>query len=329
MMRAVLLSNFDVRLGPSVALSVPALSHEELKRFNVVPRLIDVADTEDFFISTLEKVYSANYYFSIENENIRGNKDVLLLSIAVQVGIDDDKEKILLFLKKTEDSLRDWARCIKGNGRINELGIFSPENSMLLKDSLHDFFDTIFEGDRFDALFKEGRGRIGIITQPGFDPERTIELFRGELRKEKHPSLRTRLVINAIDELSYNAFHCKERQSDACLKDKCPACRELIMESDAAIYMFDSGTFKMGVDFMDMVDYLKTIDVSKQIPVLVLQIDGDPKTEGTLVYEEFTGRLQDAIRIQGLKIQPKHARVPLGNTEAFKECMSWLIKAII
>jgi hypothetical protein len=329
MLRAVLLSNFDVRLGPSVALSVPALNREELKGFNSIPRLIDLAYTEDFFISTLEKVYSANYYFSIENVGTRGNKDMLLLSIAVQVGDDDDKEKILLFLKKTEDPLRDCARGIKGNGRINELGILSPENSMLLKDTIHAFFDTVFEGDRFDVLFKEGRGRIGIFTQPGLDPERTISFFRGELRKEKHPPLRTRLVMNAIDELSYNAFHCKERQSDACLKNKCPACRELIMESDAAIYMFDSGTFKMNADFMDMVDYLKGIDDSKQIPVLVLQIDGDPAADGTLVYDDFTARLQDAIRKQGLKIQPKHVRVPLGNTEAFKESMSWLIKAII
>jgi len=130
-----------------------------------------------------------------------------------------------------------------------------PENSLLLRDSLHVFFDTVFEGDRFDALFKEGRGRIGVFTQPGFDPERTISFFRGNCGRRNTHRLRTRLVMSGIDDFSYNAFHCKERQSDACLKDKCPACRELIMESDAAIYMFDSGTFKMNDDFMDMVDY--------------------------------------------------------------------------
>jgi len=109
-----LLSNFDVRLGPSVALSVPALSKEELKGFNVIPRLIDIANTEEFFISTLEKAYSANYYFSIENVGTRGNKDMLLLSIAVQVGDEDDKEKILLFLKKTEDPLANVHAASRG-----------------------------------------------------------------------------------------------------------------------------------------------------------------------------------------------------------------------
>jgi hypothetical protein len=329
MLRAVLLSIFDVRLGPIVALSVPALSHKELKGFNVIPKLIDIADTEDFFISTLENIYSANYYFSIANEDTRGNKDVLLLSIAVHVSSDDDKEKILMFLKKAEDPLREYVRRIEGNARFNELGILSPENSTFLKDSLHGFFNTVFEGDRFDALFKEGQDRIGIFTQPGFDAERIIGFFRRELRKEKRPQLRTRLVMNAIDELSYSPFHCDERQSATCMKDKCPACAELVKESDAAIYMFDSGTFKLDVDFKDMLDYLKAIDDSKQIPVLVMQIDGNPATDGALLYEELTARLQEEIQRRGFKIQPKHARVPLGNTEAFKESMSWLIKAII
>jgi hypothetical protein len=329
MLRAVLLSNFDVRIGPTVALSVPALSLQELKSFNVIPKLIDVAGTEGFFISTLEKIYSANYYFTIENVGTRGNKDLLLLSIAVQVADDVDNEKILLFLKNSEGPLRERVRNFKENDRITEMGILSTENSTFLADSLHGFFNTIFDGEQFDKLPKHGQDRIGIFAQQGFDPERIINYFRRELNKERTPSLRTRLVVNAIDELSYNPFHCKERQSATCLKDKCPACTELVKESEAVIYMLDSGTFQMGADFKDMIDYLKGIDNAKNVPVLVMQIDGNPSINGALVYEELTARLQEEITRQGLKIQPKHARVPLGNTEAFKECMSWLIKAII
>jgi hypothetical protein len=329
MLRAVLLSVFDVRLGPTVAMSVPSLNLKELKDFNVIPKLIDLAGTEGFFMSTLDAIYSANYYFNIENPGTRGNKDMLLLSIAVQVADDDDKEKILLFLKNTEESLREQVRGIKGNEQIHVNGILSKENSIMINELLHNYFNTVFDVFQFDAILKEGQDRIGIFTQPVFDAKGIISFFRRELRKEKHPALRTRLVINAIDELSFSPFHCKERQSPTCMTDKCPACQELVKESDAAIYMFDSGTFKMDVDFKDMVDYLKIIDTSKQIPVLVMQIDGNPSVDGTRIYEEITARLQEEIQRQGLKIQPKHARVPLGNMEAFKESMGWLIKAII
>ncbi len=329
MIRAVLVSHFDIHLGPTISLSVPAMSRDELENFKVVPRLIDVAETEDFFISTLDKVYSANYHFSIENENTRGSKDLLLISIAVQVGDEDDKEQILLFLKKAEEPLRSYAQTIATNEGVKDFGIFSPENGTFLKDSLHGFFSIVFQKEQFDALFKQGQGRIAIFTHAGFDPMQMIEFFRKELHREKHPSLRTRLVVNAMDDFSYNPFHCDDRGSITCKKDECPPCNELIRESDAAIYIFDSGKFKIDSDFEDMVYYLKAIDHAKQLPVLVMQVDGDSTINGDLVYEEVTAKLQDAISQEGLMIQPKHGRVPIGNAEAFKECISWLIKEII
>ncbi|NMC05542.1 MAG: hypothetical protein GYA24_10030 [Candidatus Lokiarchaeota archaeon] len=329
MLRAVLLSAFDVRLGPTVVLSVPSFSQKELEQFNVVPRLIDVAGTEGFFLSTLEKVYSANYYFTIENTSTRGNKDMLLLSIAVQVSSDDDKEKILLFLKNAEDALREQVRGIQENEPINEMGILAAENASLVSHILHGLFDSIFDKGQFDVLVKRGHDRIGIFTHPGFDAARVIDFFRKELHKERNPPLRTRLVINAIDEISYDPFYCKERQSGNCLKDECPACAEIVKESEAIIYMFDSGTFKMDLHFNDMFDYLKSIDKAKRVPVLVMQVDMNPSVDGVKVYEDLTARLQEEIQASKLTIQPRHARVPLGNMDAFKECMSWLIKAII
>jgi hypothetical protein len=329
MIRAVLLSNFDVHVGPTVALSVPALDKAQLKGFDAIPKLIDLTDTEGFFISTLENTFSANYYFSIENENIRGNKDLLLLSIAVQVQGMDDKEKLLLFMEKNEDSLRHYVRGILENVQINELGIFSPENAELLKDSLHQFFNVVFNKESFDALFKEGQDRIAVFSPKGFDTRQVMDFFRKALRKEKKPSLKTRMVMNAIDEFSFNPFSCNDRQSGSCMKDLCPPCMELARESDAAIFMFDSGTFNLYADFADMADYLKSIDATRHIPVLVMQIDGDSHVDGTGVYEEFTALLQEAIEKNGFKMETKHARVPIGNVDAFRDSISWLIKAII
>nr|MDO8086249.1 hypothetical protein [Candidatus Sigynarchaeum springense]MDO8119624.1 hypothetical protein [Candidatus Sigynarchaeota archaeon] len=305
------------------------MSLDELKEFNVIPRLIDLADAENFFISTLDQIYSANYYFSIENGSARGNKDLLLVSIAVQVGDEDDKEKILVFLKKCEERLRENVRDIIAHEGVNNLGIFAPENNTFIKNSLHGLFENVFEKQKFDAMFKQGQDRIAIFTQKGLDPIPVIDFFRKELLKDKRPSLRTRLVVNAMDELSFAPFHCAERGSDACLKDKCPPCSELINESAAAIYMLDSGRFNMDVDFEDMSDYLKAIDRTKQMPVLVMQVDGGSTNEGNITYEEVTAKLQDVVSRERLMIKPRHGRVPIGNTEAFKDCMSWLIKKVI
>ncbi|MBN2149825.1 MAG: hypothetical protein JW839_00135 [Candidatus Lokiarchaeota archaeon] len=328
MMRSVLLSHFDTHLGPTITLSIPAMSQDELRGFNVIPKLLDITDDEGFFISTLNMVYSANYYFSIENENARGGKDLLLVSIAVQMSQDDNKEKVLLFLKNEEASLRRYAHRL-ANEDVNEVGLLSPENRTALKDSLHGLFTTVFQERHFEANVKRGGDRIVVFAHAGFDPMRVIDYYREELRKDERPSLRTRLVTSAIDELSYNPFHCNDRGSDTCMKDECPVCKELLLESDAAIYMYDSGSFKPDADFDDMVDYLGAIDHAKRIPVLIMQVDGDSSVDRGVVYEEVTARLQGAMSKGGFKIGPRHGRVPFGNVEAFKDCMSWLIKAII
>ncbi|MEX2754686.1 MAG: hypothetical protein Q6365_004785 [Candidatus Sigynarchaeota archaeon] len=329
MLRAVLFSRFDVHLGPLITLSVPAMNSEELEKFKVVPRLIDLAENDDFFISTLENVYSANYHFSIANENTRGKKDLVLVSIAVQSDNDDDKEKILLFLKKTEDSMREFVRGIIANEDVMNHGIWSRETNTFLKESLHGFFNTIFHEERFDAMFKRGQDRIAIFTCAGLDPLPIIDHFKKQLRKEKRPSLRTRLIMDAMDELSYQPFHCIDRGSDTCLGDRCPVCRELVVESDAAICIYDSTKFSPPADIEDLTRYLQAIDAAKPIPVLVLQVDVDPKVDSSLIYEAVTAKLQDMISLGKLKIRPRPWRVPIVNVDAFKECMSWLIKEII
>lgn len=331
MLRAILLCNFNVLLGPTIEMSVPSMNPDEIKNFDVIPRFIDLVDSEQFFISTAENAYSANYYFTIGNTSMRGNENMLLLSIVTQVEASDDKEKILLFLKNSESILEQQADFLKNDETIAKHGIFSTETKNFIIDVLHKLHEEVFVKREFGKLFEVEHDKIGVFAPRGFDASEVIDPFRAMLASEYHPTLKTRMILNTINELEFMKFECFDRQSDTCLKDQCPVCKEIALESSGAIYIFDTRTFDMGADLADMIDYLKIIDSVKNMPILVLQFDSQPLSSvdiGTGI-DQFRNRLQEAAEQNVIKSPIRHEMVSFDDMNSFKSAMSWLIKAIL
>ncbi|HME54159.1 MAG TPA: hypothetical protein VKM55_18180 [Candidatus Lokiarchaeia archaeon] len=326
----MLLSNFNVLLGPTIEMSVPAMNPDD-KNFDIIPRFIDLVDSEQFFISTAENAYSANYYFTIANTAMRGNENMLLMSIAIQVEPSDDKEKILLFLKNTENILEQHADFLKNDETITKHGVFASETKDFVSGVLHKLHEEVFVKREFGKLFEVEYDKIGVFAPRGFDASEIIDPFRATLASEYHPTLKTRMILNTLKELEFMKFECLDRQSDTCLKDQCPVCKEIALESSGAIYIFDERTFDMNEDFADLIDYLKIIDSTKNMPILVMQFDSQPFSSidvGTGI-DQFRARLQEAAEQHVITSPMRHQMVSFEDISSFKDAMGWLIKSII
>jgi hypothetical protein len=334
MLRAVLLSRFDNLKGPTIVYSVPSLSTEEIESLETVPKLIDIVEKEHFFIATVEDVYTANYYFKINNEQVRGRKDLILVSVAFRVDDGQKNEQILLFLRRTERLLAQFVDEIKNEQEIAALGVFCEECKKSMQDKLHDLFETVFNTE-FDAMSTK-KGKILVIGAPKADLVSVIEGFKGNLRMGGHQDLKTRMIGHALDEVSFNPFLCQFRGTEGCREENCPVCAELALESDAAVYVFDPATFDPDADFTDLVNYLIAIKKSrKNIPVLVMEVHGhdhDHASDELTTAErqiDIEGWLQDAIAQHELANPINTVRVFTSDLLSFKDGLLWLVTAII
>jgi hypothetical protein len=332
MLRAVLLSRFDSMKGPTIVYSVPSLTEEEQESLETVPKLIDIVEKEHFFITTVEDVYTANYYFKIDNERVRGRRDLILISIAFRMEDGQKKEQTLLFLKRAEQLLVQFVDEVKNEQAIAALGVFCEECKLSMQSKLHDLFETVFNSE-FDTLVTKDRGKILVIGAPNIDLVGVIEGFKGNLLMEQKKDLKTRLIVHALDELSFNSFVCQFRGTDGCREENCPVCAELAVESDAAVYVFDPVTFNPEADFTDLVNYLLAIKKSsKDIPILIMEMhDHDPRAEFSKTEHQLdvSNWLQDAIAVHEISNPINTVRVYTGDVVSFKDGFSWLVKSII
>ncbi|MHA1268317.1 MAG: ADP-ribosylation factor family protein [Candidatus Helarchaeota archaeon] len=85
-MRCVVISYFDNIDGPRPLLNVPEILDE--MELNNIASLIDKTFEFGFFIYEFTDYTSANYFFEIESDWARGNKEMVLLSIIVSKDFD-------------------------------------------------------------------------------------------------------------------------------------------------------------------------------------------------------------------------------------------------
>ena len=79
-MLLLLLSYFDTKIGPKLFLKVPEnINNNYLKD---IPRLMDIHD-KGYFIYESGKLRTANLIFQIFNQNARGQKESIMISIAL------------------------------------------------------------------------------------------------------------------------------------------------------------------------------------------------------------------------------------------------------
>ncbi len=93
----VVLSYFNRKIGPTVFYSFPKkrLNEEDTA---IVPNLMDQIISEGFFTYSFNSSYTLNYYFEIDSEWARANKDLLMISIIFKESPSTETEKAVFTL---------------------------------------------------------------------------------------------------------------------------------------------------------------------------------------------------------------------------------------
>ena len=292
MIRAILLSSFDPVLGPQLKATVPAMDHEKFDLFKKVPKLIDVVDTEQFFVSSMDDAYTANYYFIVEHERMRGGKILLLLTIGAQLDQPGNTESILGFLENTRSKLNHAVQQIKSNEEFIKQDFFSEKNGVILRDILHELHQLVFVNSQFNKLVSGEGGKIFVFSTRRGDPRPILARFKQAIKDGDNQDLKDFFINKAVDEFNLVNFTCKERQDPTCKLDRCPVCSIHILESDAAIFVTSMNEFDFDEDMKDLLDYLKNIESIKNIPVLMLYF----KEAQADVLEDVLHRIQKEIK---------------------------------
>ena len=93
----VILSYFHTRIGTSIFYSFPKSQLDK----ELSDRLYDIMTQqkeEEKFINTFENFKIINYYFQISSEWSRGKREMVMISIIINLHNDKKEEKIDVFL---------------------------------------------------------------------------------------------------------------------------------------------------------------------------------------------------------------------------------------
>ncbi|MHA1680542.1 MAG: hypothetical protein ACTSUE_06000 [Promethearchaeota archaeon] len=275
MIRSVILSKFDVVEGPRIIYMVPKIKEADLGYVDFVPRLIDFIGKKDScFMNSMGDIFSLNYYFEMECSTIRGNKNLILVSVVIQTASPSERKKVPSFLSTQEIVLEKLVKSIKKDPDYIRAGLFHEENTVKLKDDLHQFYQQFFVESNFFSQLDNDRGKICVIGPRLYNPQEEIEFFKSQINATKN-GLKDRLIIKTINEFEYINFYCQDRDQnlETCKKDECPVCRTYAIESDASIYIYNNSYFDFDTDIQDLVDFASNICSVSNLPLLIIEID--------------------------------------------------------
>jgi hypothetical protein len=127
---AIAISYFHRKIGPMVYYSYPeeALKEEEKVR---LADIMDQAFEEGFFTHRFGDLYSLNYYFEIQSEWARGNKEMLMVSVIVDTTPTSNVETIIL------QWCSDFATRLKNNEDIYK-AFYNVEDSHVTENDQQD-----------------------------------------------------------------------------------------------------------------------------------------------------------------------------------------------
>ncbi len=332
LIRAVFLSHFDIIEGPKITHSVPAMDKDGLDRFKSVPKLLDVIDKEQFFINTMENIYSANYHFSINSDFIRGNKVLLLLSLVVELSQNDKKEDVLIYLENIAPLLLTYAQQLTSAVLAVDMGgLFSSESWTRVMALLHELHERAFGTKEFGGLVSARGGKIVVVGQDGINPKAVFDAWRVQMLSEVSPDLKTRMAVHVIKEMEFHEFHCPARNSEICLMEECPVCKELGNEADAIIYILEHASAAVDKNAKGLQAYIKGFTKRKDVPFFIFivvqaaSVTGRPDDIAAGLVNTLRGTLAGPRTIDGLHVYA----LTTGDTVTFKRAMGDLIKLVV
>ncbi len=146
MQASVAISYFHRKIGPMVYYSFPELVLDEKEKIRLAD-IMDQAFEEGFFTHKFSNLYSMNYYFEIPSDWARGNKEMLMISIIVDVTPSPEVEDTInLWCEafanrlKTEDTAFK-AFYDKEDPQVRESDIDDMEKSM---ENIQDWLQEIY-----------------------------------------------------------------------------------------------------------------------------------------------------------------------------------------
>jgi PAS domain S-box-containing protein len=189
----LILSYFDPIVGPRIFLKAPESTNDE--DIKVIASMMDVYE-EKFYIHITGSIKSANYIFEISNPHSRGEKELLQISIVVdidsEINLNLARELLEGFVKEfneIEEVYRafyfEFEAKTEGKEKLNEVKV--------LFKTFHKSFKPAVKAlelaeIRFQTLFKAARDAILIIDKETADivdantmAERLFEKPRKEL----------------------------------------------------------------------------------------------------------------------------------------------------
>lgn len=146
------LSYFDKKIGPLVFYSYP---YNDLEK-DVKDRIATIMDqvlTEEFVTFSFGKYYSLNYYFEIDSDWARGNKEALMLSVIFVERISMEMEKAILTICI---ELTDWLKSKRNifTSFYETSSAFTQDktsqnminkNLLIIKSWVEEFYNAILE----------------------------------------------------------------------------------------------------------------------------------------------------------------------------------------
>ena len=160
-MITVMLSHFDVTIGPRIFLTYPETETEVNKDFNKIPHLLDLQNS-GFFVHNYEGVKTANFSFEIPNRYARGETETLLLSIIVTENNFD--------LHLLDQHLLKYEEKISNIKDLYKVFYENPEELNIEMKKLRDIFINLAESlDPTIAALRKSEEKYRLITENAND----------------------------------------------------------------------------------------------------------------------------------------------------------------
>ena len=147
-----ILSYFNKKIGPLVFYSYP---YNDLEKYlkERIARVMDQVLTEEFVTFSFDKYYSLNYYFEIESDWARGNKEPLLLSAIFDESISMEMEKAILticielsdWLKSKKNIFTGFYETYSTDYQDKKSRNIIDKNSLIIKSWVEEFYNAILE----------------------------------------------------------------------------------------------------------------------------------------------------------------------------------------
>lgn len=172
LIKILVLSHFDVRVGPKLFLIVPELHSQVF--LDQIPPLMDFYE-EGFFIHEFGEIKTSNLIFTVPSPEARGKIERLMISIIIRNEEDVDLTIFQELLEQFVHELKEINDAYKGFYKEEEAFEDSHQIYIKIEDLLNSVYysfpkETFFMKARnvnlvmFD-FFKEGKSRIAKILR--------------------------------------------------------------------------------------------------------------------------------------------------------------------